>query len=179
MSREKHFVSLKLDGQSGVRTRDLWLYKQTVLTRALALSGVYRIIVLSFNPLDARLLEYHISRLLIVSDFTVLMVRVSHIPYIIHALSHHLSYALTLRRPEYHVSRVLTLWGLDYPILIFWWLEYHMAHVLTLWGLDYLKISMLTFWWLEYQLSYVLTFWWLYLNMSHALTLWGNLRLPS
>ena len=33
-AENKHFVSLKLECKSGVRTRDLWLFKQAALTGA-------------------------------------------------------------------------------------------------------------------------------------------------
>ena len=86
VSGENHFVSLKLENQSGVRTRDLQLSKQAVLPRAprpiwgLAnqVSYVLTIIILTFWWL-----EYYMSEVLTLCVLDYQMSRVSHISSII------------------------------------------------------------------------------------------------
>ena len=71
---------------------------------------------------------------------------------------------------EYHISRLLIVWGLGCKIsliLTFWLLECHISHALILWRLEYHVSRVLTPWGLNYHMPSILIFWW-YIRVSHV-----------
>ena len=66
---------------------------------------------------------------------------------------------------EYRISKVSTLWVLDYHMSRL----SHISYINRL-GLDCQVSLILTFWWLEYHIPHALT-WWLSHHLAYALTL--------